>query len=181
MGWLEYLAGLVAGDGTFHYSKGDGSYRVTIADSDRAFLEHIRAKTYESLGYSGYIYKIPGKNAWALRYTRKALYTALLEKIPMLLLSPTLDFAAGIIDAEGSLQKPRRGSLRIVVVNTKVELLEAVRKALEPIVPELKIRPYGKPKGKEKQRYRLIIYGKENVQKVLATTPLQHPKFKPVF
>jgi len=94
----------------------------------------------------------------------------------MLFNDPTRDFVAGIIDAEGNLQILKKGSIRLVVVNTNVTILSAVRRVLADIGIEIAIRPYGKPKGNERQRYRVVIYGRGNVEKVLKVIPLQHPK-----
>ncbi|RFA93062.1 hypothetical protein CGL51_13545 [Pyrobaculum aerophilum] len=181
MNWLDYLAGYVLGDGyLYHYAK-EGKYFIRMADRDEVFLRHLQKQIYENLGYKGHIYRLGRKNAWVLEYSNKKLYTALSEKIPILLNDPTREFVAGIIDAEGSLQIPKKGSIRLVVVNTNTAILNAVKKILAEIGIMTAVKLYGRKKENERQRYRLIIYGKRNVEKVLKTLPLQHPKFHKPF
>ncbi|KUO87377.1 MAG: hypothetical protein AT715_06715 [Thermoproteus sp. JCHS_4] len=109
---LEYFVGFLLGDGYLYHYKKEGKYLVRVADSNKEFLEMLRTEML-SAGYKGHIYKIKGRNAYVLEFSNKKLYYLCLELAANLLKNPTAPFVAGLIDAEGSLQKPRRGSLRL--------------------------------------------------------------------
>ncbi len=175
---LEYFVGFLLGDGYLYHYKKEGKYLVRVADSNKEFLEMLRTEML-SAGYKGHIYKIKGRNAYVLEFSNKKLYYLCLELAANLLKSPTAPFVAGLIDAEGSLQKPRRGSLRLVVTNTNLTLLHAVSNYLRQIGIEATPKPYGKTQRGEKQRYRIIVYGKEKITKIISAIPLKHPKFYP--
>ena len=175
---VEYFIGFLLGDGYLYHYKKEGKYLVRVADSSKEFLEMLRTEML-SAGYRGHIYKIKGRNAYVLEFSNKKLYYLCLELATNLLKNPTAPFVAGLIDAEGSLQKPRRGSLRLVVTNTNLTLLHAVSNYLRQIGIEATPKPYGKTRRGERQRYRIIVYGKEKITRIISAIPLRHPKFYP--
>ena len=176
MNTVEYFTGYLLRDGYLYYYKKEGKYLVRVADKSREFLERIRDEMLK-VGFRGHIYRIKGKNAYVLEYSNKSLYFTIKRLSSKLTSSPTASFVAGIIDAEGSLERPKRGSVRLVVSNTNVTLLESVAKYLSSLGIKISIRPYGKSRKGEKQRYRAIIYGERRVEQVLSSLPLLHPKF----
>ncbi len=176
--WLDYLTGLVLGDGYLYHYRKEGKYYVRITDESRDFLEMLKNELLK-IGIRSHIYRQGQKNAYTLEISNKELYYTIKLRTRQLLESPTPHFVAGLIDAEGSLQKPRKGSIRIAITNTKPELLHPIVKILQTIGINAEVKPYGKAKHGEKQRYRVVIYGKENIEKTLQAIPLRHPKFQP--
>jgi hypothetical protein len=160
---LEYFVGFLLGDGYLYHYKKEGKYLVRVADSNKEFLEMLRTEML-SAGYKGHIYKIKGRNAYVLEFSNKKLYYLCLELAANLLKSPTAPFVAGLIDAEGSLQKPRRGSLRLVVTNTNFTLLHAVSNYLRQIGIEATPEAVWKDpeRGKTKIPHNSLREGKNN-------------------
>ena len=177
---LDYIAGLVVGNGHLYRYAKEGKYYVRISDRNREFLEKVR-KMLGELGVRSHIYKITSKNCYVLEFTRKELFYEISKRMKQRLRRPTIDFVRGIVDAEGSLQVPRQGSVRITISNTSLEVLESVNSVLKKVGFSSKIVKYGKPRPGEKQRYRIVIYGRRNVEAFIEKIKPLHPKFADVF
>jgi hypothetical protein len=128
--YVDYLAGLVAGDGNITWSK----HRIRVYDQCRVFLEDIRRLLRDKLGVRNCtIYWDRG--AWCLSVYDKELVDNLRRRI----LHPDngVDWLKGFVDAEGSIyvwvRKKTKTYYQVSITNTNKQYIRLASKILDNI------------------------------------------------
>ncbi len=171
--FVDYLCGVVFGDGDLLYDKRRG-YRIRITDSSVNYLEMLRQFLSNCFSVRSRIYRHKKHLAYQLVIWRKDVYQLVSEKTPRLLAKPTCAFVAGIIDAEGGVNKTKHGLYRLYITNKDKRAIDAVAR----IFNEIGVRYY---LSYDNRRYRLYIHGIDRVKTVLKYLPVIHPKIRDKF
>ena len=170
---LEYLAGVVKGDGTLYYNKKAYEHVVEVYDRELAFVEMLAAMLREC-GYNPSVRSYG--TYYRVRVNSYALYTTLVDLIQRLLTNPTPQFVAGLFDSDGTLyfDKRKKRPLPILeLANTDVSVVLAASKLFEEFGIRHSIKRSG---GRKKPVYKTVVRGL-NVYLALNILNLKHPKF----
>ena len=100
---LQYLAGLVAGDGQLEPK------RITITDASREFLETVGYYISKYLEVEPHIHKRSDANAYYLRVYSVYLIRVLEKVLQQLYERPTINYIRGFFDAEGGIYTEKYG------------------------------------------------------------------------
>ena len=171
--FANYFVGVVLGDGDLYHDAKRG-YRVRVTDASADYLRVLNAYLERCFGIKGRIYKHKKYSAYHLVIWRKELYELIVRRANVLLEEPTSAFVAGIIDAEGGVNKTRNGLYRLYVTNTDKRLIDAVAKVLN----SLTIKYY---LVSERRRYRIYVHGIDRINRLLSSIPSIHPKIRDKF
>jgi len=133
---LWYLIGAM-GDGTY-YVTNDGHYVVEYGQKDRTWLETIESKAL-CLGYRVFIVHHKG-TYWKAKIYSKEFYNLTVETLSRLheILTSLQEelfkaYARGFFDAEGTITKHYRRTIRIRIAQKDRELLEMTAKRLREL------------------------------------------------
>ena len=132
MSILDYLAGLVYGDGAFYYDIHSRMYHIYIYDKEEAFLRKIEGMITKELGIrSARIREIRVKNSFELRFSRKEVFEELRNFIKENMTNPSLEFIRGLTDAEGTIYLDKYNGLTLEISNINQELLGRICRVLK--------------------------------------------------
>jgi len=168
---LDYLAGLVVGDGDLYHRKRKGEYRIRISDSSKEFLESVSKLIRKTLSINTKIYKHRKYNCFILTMYSKNLFFELRRRITANIEKPSIAFVRGLLDAEGGVSKSVRGSIRIHFTNKDVRLINSYVRVLN----NLGIKYYVTKTG---SKYKVFVQNKENTCKLISMLNPLHPKIK---
>ena len=172
---IEYLAGVVKGDGTLYYNKRAREYVVEVYDRSIEFVKIL----YEMLTVCGYNPHIqPYRSYYRLRVNSSALFRLLSEKIEALLRAPSIPFVRGLYDAEGTLYFDRRKKKPYPIVelgNKDYRVIEAVMTVLRSLGVSYRVKTYSG------LFYKVVTRGSNAVLLLRALRPLHPVKFPPFF
>ena len=168
--FIDYLAGLVLGDGDLYYRRSKNEYRIRISDSSREFLEMISIFVEKLLGINVRIYRHSKYKCFILVIYNKELYHRIVKRIEKNLREPTIAFIRGLFDAEGGVNKSVNKVIRIHFTNKDRRIINIVSKTLE----ELGVKHYITKAGNNK--YKIFICNKRNTLKFLYLVKTLHPK-----
>ena len=168
---LNYLAGLIAGDGDLYYRKGKGEYRIRISDSSREFLESVSELIRKTLHINTRIYRHGRYNCFILTLYSKNLFFEVQKRISANIENPSIAFARGLLDAEGGVSKSAKGPIRIHFTNKDLRLINSYVRVLD----RLGIRYYITKSG---PKYKVFVQNKENTRKLILMLNPLHPKIR---
>ena len=166
---LEYLAGVVKGDGTLYYNKKAREYVVEIYERDYAYVE-ILVEMLRSCGYNAHV-KSYGAY-FRVRVNSALLYNALSSLIPALLESPTVSFVRGLLDSDGTFYYDR-GLPVVELANRDAAVVQAASRLLH----SLGIRHWAGLKGRKKPIYKVVVRGGNALRLLEVVKPLHPVKF----
>ena len=168
--FLNYLAGLIAGDGDLYYRRSKGEYRIRVSDSSKEFLTSLSNLINKSLGIRARVYKHHKYNCFILVIYNKKLYYEILRRIESNINLPTIEFARGLLDAEGGITKSgKKGVVRIHFTNKQYRLV----KSFTTVLDKLGIKYYLTRSG---SKFKVFIQNKTNVCLTIKTLKPTHPK-----
>ena len=168
---LDYLAGLVAGDGCITSDR-YGRVRIRVFDVSRRFLEDVCVLVETSIGYNCKVHW--DGTVWYLSVYSKELA----EKLTPRLANPLnrQEWLRGFVDAEGSIyrwvRKGRKVYYQLSITSTNISYIGNVKKALEDLGVEYRVtvtRDMWKP------RYRVLISKVGSIRKFLLEVGFRHP------
>ena len=170
---LEYLAGVVKGDGTLYYNKRAQEYVVEIYDRDYAYVE-ILTKLLQGCGYNVHV-KSYG-SYYRVRVNSATLFHTLNSLIPMLLENPNMSFVRGLLDSDGTFYYDRRKPKPLPVVELANKEFPVV-KAASVVLHRLGIHHSVYLKGGKKPIYKVVVRGGNASRLLEVITPLHPIKF----
>lgn len=172
----SYLAGLLYGDGTCYKAK-NGAYSVSIDQHQRNSI--VLDKVSELLkdrGLRVYRYETNDNKSRVLVYSKQLFDEFMQVKKQSVAFFESLSsqnkkqFIAGFFDAEGTVTD------RIVLYNSDIELLIAIRKFLQAIKVESNIYRFGKIFGLQIYRKQYVAQFVRNIKslRLLASLVKKH-------
>ena len=173
---IDYLAGLVFGDGTLYYDPWSRMYYIYIYDKSKDFLEKVAEYVRKYINTRIRIRKLKNKNSYELRLSGVKLYTMIVNSIEKNISSPSIWFIRGLLDAEGSLyyDKYHRKSI-LEISNINIELLKKIKNILKEYGFKLYlIRNKRKPPRHD--IYKIRIKGDEEITYLLNMLKPLHPR-----
>ena len=173
---LNYLAGLVAGDGTLYYYRRNHEYFTYVYDNNRKFLETI-GRMVSSVAKVKYTIVKPSKtqNYYRLQFTCKKIFDEIKQRMKDKRAKPVKAFIRGFIDAEGSLIMRKDGSIELVIASTDRELMKRMSKWLTKRGFKNIITKH-RGKGNRKPIYAIRIRGWIYVERLIQEVKPLHPK-----
>ena len=171
---IDYLAGLVFGDGSLYYDPWSRMYYIYVYDRSRDFLEKVAEYVRKHIDTR--IRKLKNKNSYELRLSGVRLYTMIMNSIEKNISSPSIWFIRGLLDAEGSLyydKYHRKFILEISNINN--ELLKKIKNVLK----EYGFKSYlirNKRKPPRHDIYKIRIKGNEEITSLLNMFKPMHPR-----
>ncbi len=176
--FVEYLAGLVAGDGQLERK------RITITDANREFLEEVSHYIQKYLGITSYIHKRSNVNAYYLRLYSTSFVRTLQQVERQLYEKPTINYIRGFFDAEGGVYVESYGQKKYIVIeitsgdpivlaNIQSALYDRCIYAYTRRVEYVDRRP---GRGRRYMIYRLRVKRRSSVARFLVKVGLRHPK-----
>ena len=176
---LNYLAGLVYGDGTLYYYKKNNEYFTYIYDSDKDFLKNVGELVRKALK-ANYTIVRPSKTKsyYRLQFTSKKVYGYVKRLVRERPRKPTKNFIRGFLDAEGSLTVDKRGRVVLEIANRNKKIIETVAGWLGKRGIKCTVTMHRDRKG---VTYKVRIRGWENVSNVIKLLDPLHPKIRDKF
>ncbi len=175
---INYLAGLVYGDGSLYYYHGNGEYFTYIYDSNMSFLKEVAESVKRTMHVSYSIIKpSKNKNYYRLQFTNKRIYEEVKERMKRSQRHITKSFVRGILDAEGTLYYDR-GRIVATIALTDGRLVRKIALYLRRHGIHATLTKYQDPRGSRKTLYKVNIRGWTNVEKLVAFLKPLHPKIK---
>ena len=171
----NYLAGLVAGDGSLTKYQRTHDYYIEVYDADRNFLEQVIREIRIALKVNAKIISPKNRSYYKLRISNKELFMVISELIRKRLRSPTKAFIRGIIDAEGTVYVDKKGRVALEIANTDKLIIDAVHKYLERHRIHHTVTTH-RGRGNRRAILKVRIRGWDNVEKVLNLVKPNHPK-----
>jgi len=168
---LNYIAGLVVGDGSLYSYKHE--YYIYIYDRDGEYLEWLKNEIEDVLKVRAHL--IQKKNYYRLQISSKQLYEELYERIDRQLKDPTKSFIAGFTDAEGTLYIDKKCRLTLEISNTDHEMMYSIWKAIIKKQIRATITEHRGKRGR-KTLYKIRIRGWLNVERFIELFKPVHPK-----
>ena len=179
---LNYLAGLVAGDGTLYYYKKTNEYFTYIYDSNKEFLQLIGKETAKIFKVSYTIVKpSKEKNYYRLQFTSKKIYELVKHLLDVRPKKPTKSFIRGLIDAEGSLYMDKRGRLVLQIGLTNYTLANSIYMWIIKRGLRATLTKYRDKRINRKTIFKVYVRGWENVQRLINEVRPNHPKISQKF
>ena len=179
---LNYLSGLVAGDGSLYYYEKNHEYFTYVYDNNRDFLERVGQLVSTTLKVSYTIIKpSKTKNYYRLQFTSKKIYLYLKKLLNERPKRPTKNFVRGLIDAEGSISMDKKKRVIFQVGVTNYGLALSVYHWLKKhgyrvtFVKSIDRRPNRKPV------YKIYLRGWKNLERLMNELKPLHPKLKDKF
>lgn len=172
---LEYVAGLVKGDGSLYYNEKAREYVIEIYDMDIEFIAII-ASILKCCGYNLHVKSY--ETYYRIRVNSKKLYITLDSLIKYLLEKPSISFVRGLLDADGTLyyDHRKRNPLPVVELANKDKfVVTATSKVLTTLNIRHSIKTYRKT-GR-KPLYKIVLRGRNAIKSVLIIKPLHPVKF----
>lgn len=166
---LEYLAGVVKGDGTLYYNKKAREYVVEIYERDLAYVD-VLVELLRACGYNVYV-KSYG-SYFRVRVNSAIFYGELKSLIPALLENPSVSFIRGLLDSDGTFYYDR-GVPVVELANKDAAVVEAMSKLLQ----RLGIRHWAGLKGRKKPIYKVVVRGGDALRLLEVVKPLHPVKF----
>ncbi len=169
--YLDYLAGLVAGDGNIVVDK-YGRSRVRVFDASREFLESVCSAIKAILGYNCRVHW--DGTTWYLSVYSKEL----VEELEPRLVNPVdiKEWLKGFVDAEGSIyewvRKKSKVYYQVSITNTNIKHIENAEKALRDLEVEYRINVI---KDKWKPRYKILVNKVKSLKRFLLEVGFRHP------
>jgi intein-encoded DNA endonuclease-like protein len=174
-GELDYIAGVVKGDGSLYYNKKAKGYVVEIYDRDREFIELLAG----ILRTHGFNYSIRSYGTYyRLRINSRELHNTLARTIERLILNPTIPFIRGLFDAEGTLYFDKRKARPYPIVElgtTDQRIISATAMTLTRLGLKYSIKSYKKPNRRE--LYKIVLRGSNVIIWAKIVRPLHPVKF----
>ena len=175
---LDYLAGIVYGDGSLYYYAKNREHFVYIYDESREFLQAIGEMVKNTL-HLRYTIVRPrnNQNYYRLQLTRKWFFLEMRRRIHKLCRKPTLEFVRGFFEAEGSfIIDMKRGKIKVELANKDQEVIRKTSDLLLKYGIRVTVT-------RHRQRnmdaiYKANIRGRKNVDTLLRILKLIHPKFR---
>ncbi len=170
--FLEYLAGLVLGDGQIE------SKRITITDEYYEFLSEVKRKAEQYLSLKPSLKKRSNVNAWYMRLYSTNLVKTLKPLISKLYERPTLNFIRGFFDAEGTIYNDS-GYWVIEITQKDPIIIANLSNSLRDrcMYGYIKRREYyDKRRGKSYVKYVFVLKRKSSVYRFLTRVGLRHIK-----
>jgi len=183
---LNYLAGLVYGDGTLYYYKRNHEYFIYVYDNNAEFLRRVAEEVKRALGkrirlHYAILKPSPSKNYYRLQFTSKEVYlyiAKLLRERPKRL---TKNFVRGLMDAEGTVYADRRGRVAFELGITKPEIAVKVAAWLRRKGINATITVHNDRRGRRRTIYKVRVRGWDNVSKLFNEFKPMHPKLMEKF
>ena len=176
---LNYLAGLVYGDGSLYHYKKNGEYFTYVYDNDREFLEEVGELVKKALGVSYTVVKPSRKkNYYRLQFTSKKIFDYVRWLIGERPKKPTKNFVRGFLDAEGTLYVDKKGRIVLEIANRNKEIIDAVAKWLNRKGIRCTVTKHRDRKG---ITYKVRIRGWENIRNTIDLLDPLHPKIRDKF
>ncbi len=173
---IDYLAGLVFGDGTLYYDSWSRMYYIYIYDKSKEFLEKVAEYITENNDIKIRIRKLKNKNSYELRLSGKKLFTLINNSIEKNLNTPSPQFIRGLLDAEGSLYYDKHHKkYTLEISNTNKELLNKIIH----ILSQYGFKTYfirNRRKPPKQDIYKIKIRGDTNIINLLQTFNPLHPR-----
>ena len=175
---LNYLAGLVYGDGSLYYYAKNNEYFTYVYDANISFLKRVGDEVSKALGVRYAIIKpSKNKNYYRLQFTSKRVYEyvqKLLRERPKRL---TKNFVRGFIDAEGSLIVDKKGRISLEIANKNPVIISKISRWLKKQGIHCTVTVHrDKRSDKRSTIYKIRIRGWDNVNKTLELIKPLHPK-----
>ncbi len=176
---LNYLAGLVYGDGTLYYYKKNNEYFIYVYDSDKDFLKTVGELVKKALKVNYTIIK-PSKTKryYRLQFTNKKVYDYVRWLVNERPRKPTKNFIRGFLDAEGSLTVDKKGRVTLEIANRNREIIETIAGWLSKKGIRCTVTEHRDRKG---TTYKVRIRGWENVVNAINLLDPLHPKIRDKF
>ena len=176
---LNYLAGLVYGDGTLYYYRRNNEYFTYVYDNNRDFLENVGEIVRKALKVN-YTVTRPSrtKNYYRLQFTSKKIYDYVKKLIEERPRKPTKNFIRGFLDAEGSLTVDRKGRVVLEIANRNREVIETSARWLSSRGIKCTVTKHRDRKG---VIYKVRVRGWENVGNAVRLLNPLHPKIRDKF
>ncbi len=169
-GFMDYMAGLIAGDGSITLMKGRA--RIRIFDSSKQFLEDIKRKL-SKMGIHGTVYW--EGSTWCLSLYSTSLWSEIKDR----LVNPIdkVEWLKGFVDAEGSIyiwvKKPSgRKYCQVAITNTNIRFILLASTILDELGVAYRIKV---TRDQWKPRWRILISRREAVKKFIYTIGFRHP------
>lgn len=179
---LNYLAGLVAGDGSLYYYKKNKEYFTYVYDNNREFLEKVGQTIHKAMKVSYAIVKPSRtKNYYRLQFTSKKVYEYIRKLLEERLKRPTKNFVRGLIDAEGSVYMDKKARVALQVGLTNYGLAKSLHTWLQRHGYRSTLVSYSDKRSNRKRIYKVYIRGWANVEKLLNEIKPLHPKLREKF
>ena len=174
---LNYLAGLVYGDGSIYYYKRNNEYFVFVYDENYEFLRRVGEEIRRALGVNYSIVK-PTKrhNYYRLQFTSKRVYDYVRELLMKRPRSLTKNFVRGIIDAEGTLFVDSKGRIAFELGMTNYTIIARIRKWLKARGIHATLTVHRDKRPGRRPIYKLHIRGWDNVEYFISYMKPLHPK-----
>uniref|UniRef100_Q7M536 Hypothetical 19.1K protein (rRNA intron) n=1 Tax=Pyrobaculum organotrophum TaxID=2278 RepID=Q7M536_9CREN len=140
---LEYLAGVVKGDGTLYHNKKAREYVVEIYDRDVEYVA-ILVDMLKSCGLNPHVRSYG--NYYRVRVNSREFYESVRGAIERLLVSPTVPFVRGLFDSDGTLYFDRRKRRLYPVVelgNSDWRVVNAAAVVLSSFGVKFSVKSYG--------------------------------------
>ena len=171
---LNYLAGLVYGDGSLYYYAKNNEYFTYVYDNDIGFLKRVGDEISRALGVRYTITKPSrNKNYYKLQFTSKKVYEYVQKLLKVRPKKLTKNFVRGFIDAEGTLVVDRKGRISLEVANKNPEIISKIARWLQRQGIHCTVTIH---KNKQDRIYKIRIRGWDNVTKTLDLLKPLHPK-----
>ncbi len=170
--FLEYLAGLVLGDGQIE------SKRITVTDEYREFLSEVKKRVEKYLSLTPTLKRRNDANAWYMRVYSVDLVKTLKSLINKLYERPTLNFIRGFFDAEGTIYNDS-GYWVIEISQKDPVIIANLSNGFRDrcMYGYIKRREYyDKRRGKNYVKYVLVLKRKSTVYRFLTRVGLRHIK-----
>ncbi len=172
---LEYLAGVVKGDGTLYYNKRAREYVVEIYDRDVEYAV-ILADMLRICGFNPHLRSYG--SYYRVRVNSKEFYELIGEAIERLLQLPTVSFVRGLFDSDGTLYFDRRKRRPYPIVelgNSDSRVVNAAAVTLSSLGVRYSVKNYGG------RFFKLVARGSNAVLFAKLVKPLHPVKFSPLF
>lgn len=172
---LEYLAGVVKGDGTLYYNKRAREYVVEIYDRDVEYVA-VLADMLRACRLNPHV-KSYG-SYYRVRVNSREFYELIGEAVERLLQSPTVSFVRGLFDSDGTLYFDRRKRRPYPVVelgNSDPRVVDAAGVVLSSLGVRYGVKNYGG------RFFKLVVRGSNAVLFARLVKPLHPVKFSPLF
>ncbi len=174
---INYLAGLVYGDGSLYYYERNQEYFILIYDNDYEFLRRVGEETKKIFNISYTIVKpSKTKNYYKLQFTNAELYRLLEKLIKERPKRLTKSFIRGILDAEGTIYMDKKERIALEIAMNNKQVIERMQKWLIRIGVRATVTRHQGKRGNRKTIYKVRIRGWDNVGKAIELLKPQHPK-----
>ncbi len=174
---LNYLSGLVAGDGSLYYYERNKEYFTYVYDNNRDFLDKVGQLIQKTVKVSYTIVKpSKTKNYYRLQFTSKRVYEYVKKLLKERPKRPTKNFVRGLIDAEGSLYIDRKNRIVLQIGLTNRELAESIYKWMLKHGYRVTFTAYVDKRPNRRKMYKVYVRGWANIERLMNELNPMHPK-----